>query len=224
MNPEYFSLTYPIGPSGHSRRYDDEDAGPPLAKLKAGGLLSDVSRDYQLFTYAPLILYGSIEHNPVQEWINKKGCGEVVHFVLLSQPILEIVAGDEGCIWNKLLWAVEKGHWDDLSRHIGSMGFLNRDKGVFERILCQEIPVRDVGLKAPKTAIVTDVPVFVFSGDNNRSCMVMLPAREATMELPRLIKTPPRTATVKLGKAMLADSTNPYAALGAAMALDTGDN
>jgi len=207
------ALTYPIGASGFRRRYDDEDAGPPLQMLKEGKTLRDLADDYTFFTYAPLFLYGGLEHNPIQEWLNMRGLGEVVHFVFLPRDVVNLaLTATSVQPWNRLLWAVENKHWNDLAHHIGGIGLLDGGRKRFTRVICQQIPIADCGL-GNAGRISSDaypVEIYVFTVDSNHSCWPIAPARDLAYDVPKLLHVAPREETIELAIALLSSSEDPY--------------
>jgi hypothetical protein len=199
-------LPRPEGISGERRVYGDEAAGPPFRRLKEGASLADLRQDYALFTYAPLFLYGGLEHNPVQEWINAHGHGQIVFIFPVPSPIFRMRADP---IWDHTLWAVEKEHWPSLSLHVGSVALIDRGKQTVTRVICQEIPVFDVAAKQ-RLGPPGKITVTTFSPDSNLACAHFVPAGLLQGGRPALQVYPPRKETVKFANALLSFSTNPY--------------
>src|SRR5271165_5039241 len=111
----------PEGLSGFRKASKDESLGPPLKRLSNGATLRELQDDYVLFNYAALFLYGGLDHNVVQEWINKNNCEPPVYILQLDEPVIHL--GTEP-LWNCVLWAVNKQHWPSLSLHVGSLGII----------------------------------------------------------------------------------------------------
>ncbi len=189
------------GVSKASKFYKDSVGGPPLTKLRGGGSLADLQEDYVLFSYAPLVVYGGLSFNPIQEWINLHNHPQVVFILALDKPILNLRTNNS---LDSVLWAVEKPYWESLSLHIGSMAFINRDKHVFTRVVCQCIPVVDVQSKALAPA---RVDIYTFSIDSNKGMYVLQPL---IGENPSVIYMQPSEETTKLSKALFNYNEDPY--------------
>lgn len=195
------------------RFYQDMDDGPPIKQLKEGGYLSDIKKDYELFTYAPLFIYdGTLQHNPVQEWINLKNISRPIVYILKLNE--QIIKTDK--IPNKfdtILWAVEKEFWGGLSFHIGSIAIMNRLSKFYAKVLCQQIVTKDVTTKLDN--IIIDKPptkIYTFSWDSNK----YLEYFEVPMNgnLPYLNRTDPREETIKFANALFNELSEPYEAIG----------
>lgn len=199
------------GISGHRRLHGDELAGPPLQKIKGGATLQDLTKDYALFSYAPLVLYAGFQHNPVQEWITTHGHDQVVFILQLEKPILHF--GSTNSVWDRTLWVAELEYWPSLRSHIGTMAGIDRAQKKFSRPLLQVLPITDV--IAAEKSIVTERPtvsISVFAVDSNKGCLAMAPAAALTGFRPYLKFNPPREETVRLTNALLKEENKPYEA------------
>jgi hypothetical protein len=189
------------GMSGVRRVYGDEAAGPPLKRIKGGASLADLQTDYALFTYAPLFLFGGLEHNPVQEWLNIHKHGQVVYIFKLDLPVIHIGKGPE---WDRTLWAVEKEYWPSLSLHIGSIALIDRRQKRLVRTICQDLPILDVAARTPSKCTIT-----TFGVDSNLGCIAFAPAPHISKQ-PYIKFHPPREETIKLASALLQYDNKPY--------------
>lgn len=191
------------GISGVTRVWGDEAAGPPLERIKGGATLADLKEQYELFTYAPLFLYGGLEHNPVQEWINTNHHKQIVFIMELERPFLSLGKGFEKS--ERTLWMVEKEHWPSLALHIGSMAMIDRQRNSFTTVACQELPVPDVVAKSNST-----VNIFAFVPDGSKGCIALEPGTALTGRRPFMKFHPPTPKVAKLGAALLANKPDPY--------------
>lgn len=189
--------------------YGDSAAGPLLPALRKGGTLAELQADYVLFNYAPLFVFGGLQHNPVQEWINTHNHQQIVFIFQMNKPILHIGAE---AIWDQTLWAVEKRYWPSLAMHIGSIALLDRGQKKLTRAICQTIPVTDVAAvdRNPGLTILPTVLIHTFAIDSNFGCLAFAPATPLMRGRPYLKFHPPREETIKLAEALLANQTNPY--------------
>lgn len=190
-----------LGISKVSRVYKDSAGGPPLSKLRAGGSLADLQNDYVFFSYAPLILYGGLTFNPIQEWINQHNHKQVVFILTLEKSVFDLKMGGA---FDDVLWGVEKLYWDSLALHIGSMAIINRHNKSLFRVVCQQIPIQDVH---KKSLTASYIDVYTFGVDSNTGMCVIQPLINAR---PTVLRLPPSDETTKLAKALLAHSDNPY--------------
>ncbi len=191
--------------------HGDTAGGKPLEKLKTGASLRSLQDEYVLFTYAPLFLFGGLDMNPVQEWINLYDHQQVVFILPLEQPIFQF-RRTESSRFESVLWAVQKEFWSSLAMHIGSIGIVDRTKKVFSRVICQEIPVLDVNALSNDTVCV-EVPsalVYTFSVDSSKGCLAFVPATKLGVDKPRLTYRPPREETLRLAKALFKEENDPY--------------
>jgi hypothetical protein len=183
-----------------------------LKKLKAGMSLADLQKHYALFTYAPLFLYGGLEHNPIQEWLNLFKHGEVVAIMQLPAPVVQLSPPGDHKL-DSVLWAVQLPYWSKLAMHIGSIGLMDRGRKRFTRVVCQEVPIADVA--ALDNIVLANtfptVTIVTFGVDSTAGCIVFEPAGNLIVERPTLRAMPPREATLKLGRAIFHEHEDPYA-------------
>jgi hypothetical protein len=199
-----------VGTSDAKRVYGDQAAGPPFKRMKGGASLRELQRDYAFFSYAPLVIYGGLDFNPVQEWINLNNHPQLVYVMQLDMPIFDMKGNPK---LDRALWAVELEHWNDLCFHIGSLAIIDRKKQSMVRVVCQEIPILDVGA-LEKMRIIEDalptVTVTTFSVDSNRECIAFDPAPDLLNSRPKLKRFKPREETVQLAKGIFARVETPY--------------
>lgn len=210
---KYIPLTKDVGVSS-IRRPGDEDEGPPLRRLRAGDSLGALTDDYVLFSYAPLFMYGGMEHNPVQEWLNTRLPGEVIFFLPLPKPAFIMRLDLQSSIWDRLLWAVEKEFWPELSLHLGSMAFINKKTQILSKSMCQEIQIQDINaygyMPNSTDGTMRTLSVYVFTVDSSVGCYAMQPNPPF---LPNMVIMEAFKETKRLAKALFGYETDPYAAV-----------
>lgn len=181
--------------------YNDITEGSGPYKFKEGISLTALKKEYEIFTYAPLFLYGGLTFNPIQEWINIHNHKQIVFIGHLNKPIIKLdPLSIQHSKYDEIIWLVIKEHWLDLAGHIGGLSILNRSKGYFMQPVCQEIPVLDVNNpNLPK------VNIYTFGVDSNKGCLTF------TNDLIPILKyNPPRKATIAFASALLNYVEDPY--------------
>src|SRR4051812_4391738 len=123
-------MPYKQGISNVRQVYGDAAGGAPLRKLKTGGTLTDLRQDYTLFTFAPLFMYGGLDFNPINEWVNVYDNSPEVTVFQLETPILTMHGVNQ---WDNTLWAVPNQLWPSLSLHIGALALIDRLKQTLTR-------------------------------------------------------------------------------------------
>jgi hypothetical protein len=203
-----FKKPMPLGISYPRQIFSDEASGPLLDRIKSGANLTALTADYEFFTYAPLFIYGGLEHNPIQEWINLHNHKQVVYILPLPAPVVKMSAGAQ---WDQTLWLVEKEHWMDLAMHIGSMAFIDRNKKAFARPICQQLPIIDV-IAMQHTDWPTTIHITTFGVDGNFACIAFHvdKGKNPVLNLPRLKRYTPLPETVKFSNAMFRFEKNPF--------------
>lgn len=200
-----FKLPFKVGISSTGPLYSDATTGPPLDKLRTGHSLSDLQKEYRLFTYGPLILYGGLNFNPVQEWINLHSAPRSVYILPLSVPVLR--HADKPTRLDNILWAADRSIWPSLGSHLGTMSLINRDKHLYVKPLCQEIPILNVssadsGLHKSSLLAVT---IHTFSVDSNLGRLAFQPSPNLLLETPKLALLPVDPVTLKHANILLND-------------------
>jgi hypothetical protein len=184
-----------------------------LSVVPARTAIEDMRKDYVAFTYAPMFLYGGLTHNPIQEWINLFNHTKVVHIVQLPAPVVRVIPGQDS-IFDSILWMVEKSLWSKLAMFIGGMGLLDREKKMFTRPVCQELPVLDTPALA-SNSVTTRIPtttIYAFGVDGSNACLAFSPAKDLMLDRPTLYRLPPREETLTLARALLScDLSDPGA-------------
>ena len=194
------------GISNGRRLYGDEAAGPPLQKLKTGFTLHDLQQDYSIFNYSALFLYGGLEHNPIQEWINKNNTSQVVFILSLDKAVLHFGSNP---IWDRTLWLIEKDYAFSMFVHLASMATINRITKNVCRTLWQKVPIVDVIAKADN-AIPPRIIIDIFTVDSNTGCIAFDKPSPLLNYMPHLKFHVPREETTKLAYGLLADHSKPY--------------
>lgn len=196
-----------VGISDGFQLYRDTDAGAPLKQFKGGSSLCALQRDYALFTYAPLFLYGGLSINPVNEWVNVQDRPSVVYRLDLPTPVFDMKMGVK---FDCMLWAVEKEYWPSLSLHIGSLALIDKSKKRLTRVIHQDIPILDINKFDISATTVPTATISTFSVDSNHECIAFAPPKDFLTNRVILKRYNPREETVKMAEALFAESDNPY--------------
>jgi hypothetical protein len=95
--------------------------------------------------------------------------------------------------------------------HIGSIGLVDHDNGVFTRTICQAIPVLDVAAVSSTIASNTppSVTIYTFSVDDNNRCLSFMPAKNLFVDKPFLASLPPMAETIRMANALFSNK-DPY--------------
>jgi hypothetical protein len=199
------------GKSQERNIHSDAAKGAPLKQLKSGITLSALAEDYRFFTYAPLFMYGDLEHNPVQEWINLYNRDQVVFIIQLPVPVIQLNSNSEHKL-DSVIWAARREEWPKLASHIGTIALVDHNKKRFTRVICQKIPILDVNTVNNLTDVTTPPSVILhtFSVDCNLYCVVFNPANNLFVDRPTLVKLSPIEETRKFANAIFEYAADPY--------------
>lgn len=218
--PSFMPPTRPFEPHDFRQLYADTDAGPPFKKLAGGGTLAQLSEDYALFTFAPLVMWGGLSTNPVREYMNEHGHESGVWLIPLTEALFDYGPKPIQRFWATKLWACERQIWDDpdkpndgLCFTLGTIGIINRDAQQFSRVLCQDIPVPDVIAMRKTTVLPSPCPmvtITTFSLDSNKGVLAFEPAARPPIDRARVVYMEPLPETTALAEAVLCDAERPY--------------
>lgn len=182
----------PEGPHDFHTQAADLHAGPPPAAPEVGAALTDVVREYALFTPAILFAVGRLDRDPVQEFVNTTpGSVRIAAITFTGRPIFQglEVAGDPA--WNHRLLACDLAHWDALRQALSSLAIVDHVRQVTYTAFYQTVPLADWPALQGRAVLpdpIPEVPVTVIG---------LLGARQWTL-VPGHILRPPRLTGLQL--------------------------
>jgi len=201
--------------------YADTDAGPPLKRLHTGATLSQLLDEYVLFSMAPLLMSGWLPVNVIREHLNRIGRTDGVWLLPLNHPVFDLGTDPTQKFWANKLMACEKSLWDDSGKNkeqslyfaIATAGFINRERRMYGRVLCQDIPTVDVIELHRHECLPYQCPMFdvvTFSIDSNIGVLAFEPAVNPPLDLPKLVRKDPLPETIALAEAFLQNADRPF--------------
>jgi len=171
--------------------------------------MSDLIKDFVLFTPALLVVKGGITHDPVEEFNGLFSVpGDERPQVLLSPyPFFtglgHSVIGGSLYPWDHQLYACPNKQWDKLQAFLNNMAFVNSVTGQFARVLAYAMMMVDPVALHAKVARIVQVGVTVFGISAFDGEYYIAPAKQLPHDRPALAIRPPNPETVRYGKVIV---------------------
>ncbi len=147
-------------------------------EISAAATLSEISKDYALFTPAIFNLFIAGANDPVQHYVAESSgeAGPVAIFKLrFDRPIFSGLVSDAGNgEWNHWLYAIERANWPAFFNYLGGIAVTDRQRKLFARLRPRAVSIVDPYWLAKQTSLdatVPLVPVTVWCLDTNRGCV-----------------------------------------------------
>ena len=186
-------------------------------RLSAATTLSDLTNQYAF--YSPAMIYMFIRlmgREPLWDFVEEYGKEVVPVSLKFNKPLFEGLTVDGDRTWNYVLYGMEHEDFNEFRKWMGTLTFMDRDKGLVHRIRYQDIQIVDP-LFLDRTVVlpldIPTVPVTVFALDSNKGCC-WLQCGDPVMDLPTLRYTGEVFKdTQEFSDALLLENENPYGAV-----------
>jgi hypothetical protein len=160
----------------------------PARKFDPKATLTDICKDYVLFSHATILLFGGLPFDPVQQFYISRNISDPPIGLGLDDPIFtgHEVIQEEGKFFNQFLFAVPKEIWPDLMRHLGSLTICNREIKFYGDFVPQNLPLLDRVTLNKHSTLPDELPkvrVYVFALDANVICMHYVPPEDPLKDL-----------------------------------------
>jgi hypothetical protein len=130
------------------------------------GLLSDLVKEGVLFTHAPLLGYGRLDVDPVQDFfISKRMEHAAPTHLIFDRPVFNNIAGsDDMYYWDAYLFWVRNEHAMHLTQALLGVAISDRVKRTYGGVQLQTVPIADRATpgSTQRPLALTKVPIFVF--------------------------------------------------------------
>lgn len=177
---------------------------PARLKFPEGSTFGDLCKEYTFFTYAPVILYGGLNFDPMLQFYNEHPDADRPAVIFTDEPIFAGLETHNDVTFNHMLIAVRKHVWPDLSQHLGTIGMRNDEQKLYIETAVQKLPMADF-LELRREIVHVTVPMVDIYGvalDGNQFCLHFHPAVNPPVDKIKLIKSPPRQQTVEFAEGL----------------------
>lgn len=192
-----------------------------LLRRLGAATLTDLSRDYALFSHGALLVFGGCPTDPVRRWCAQNesaivgpvftlNAGEV-----LFEGLVHPVTGD--ATWSQALVACPRPNWPSLRAYLDRETAISRSRKVYVQPLAQAaVPLVDwlaMRQQAVLPTTVPTVPVDLYGVDSNLALLHFRPALRPPFDRVRLVRSAPLPDTVRLAEALFSGADRPFEAI-----------
>ncbi len=150
----------------------DKFEGPTLRqKVSRATTMNDLFTDFAFFTPAPFFVYGKLDRDPVQEWVNESDGDPVVSVLSLPQPLFAGLSFNGDMAWNHRIMLVERPRWDSLLSFLSGVMIKDTPRKILYEAFPHAVFAPD-RLAQDRGQVGTPVPVTVFGLSGNRRKIV----------------------------------------------------
>ena len=183
-------------------------------KISSATALSDLSEEFSLFTHAPFFVFGGLDRDPVQDFLNTVRGNPVLAQIRSEKPIFSGLeyrgdpcstfgVGLEHVTWNFVLIAVEKPAWDDCLNFLSGVEIRDTPKKIRYRALPHEVMIADGLLLSRQAVLPVPLPmvkITVFGVEGMGKKITIRPAVSPPVDLARVTIRPTRGSFDHVGK------------------------
>lgn len=179
---------------------------PAKLRFPMGSTFGDLCKEYTLFTYAPILLFGNLPFDPVLQFYNENPDTQQPSVIFTDEPLFTGLEKEGVAAFNHMLIAVPNEVWPKLALHLGTIGMRNDQQQLYLETVIQQIPMADY-LELKKEIVHTAVPMVSIYGvalDGNKCCLHFQPAQNPPVDKIRFVNSPPRQQIIDFAKGMFA--------------------
>lgn len=174
-----------------------------MEKLSKSANLSDLEKEYVLFSHGAWFIYGSADYDPLLDFLHEnKIVGEIAHVTTVKQIFSNLDKDRTFDIdWNRTIVCCSKELWPKLESFLMQIAFIQHEKSFFFQTTLQQIPVLDMNIRneTPIKELKT-VNIKVFGLDSNKGLVI---ARPTTNGLIEFALAPAKQSTIELANSIL---------------------
>lgn len=205
----------PVGVHYKSRGFPKEKVQYHYEQVSKAASLRDLSEEYTFYT--PALMYMRVRlmgRDPYYDFQQESGINVMPVSLKFSSAIFRGLDLYGDYSWNHVLLGMPNEHWQDFSKWMGTVAYLDRDLGVLTRIRLQTIEIADP-LKLARLAVLPArlpmVPVTVLALDTNKGSWYIHTPPNPLSALPTLATMSRKYKDTKVfANALLNDSPDPY--------------
>lgn len=199
-------MTLPIK-EGVRSAVEPVQKGPAYHQLRVSqaASLADLSKEYALFTHAPLFVFTPLSRDPVWDYTSTVSEEVVAFHMDFPSPIFHGLTRNGDHAWNHRLLLCPKHLWKPLEMCLSKVSVADPHAKKYYRVLVQDLPVPD-GLALSKASMLPIpcpmVTVTVFGVDGSDRMVSLAPAFNPPMDLPHVVFNDPEPYAVTMALQM----------------------
>jgi hypothetical protein len=191
-----------------------------VARFSSTATLTDLAREYAIFTHGLLFTHGRIDVDPVLDYVTKhpEPDWDVMPVTYRSRRLFRGLSAPGKQVgppitWESSLLFVERARWQGLYDHLRCCAWIDRRRRTYGRVVPQHITIIDF-LALDRAHILPaplpTVEITVFGVDSNKVHAQFLPDIALPGSAPTVVYLPVLPGTIALADALLSEAPHPF--------------